>query len=104
MKNKIVTDNATLTYKRVNKTRAKTLFNMGETIYLMSNDRDPITSLTAPKCYAKQHKMINGKYAETFDDVLQDFSNWLWTDGYGHMPDVYKARNELFSYWVRLII
>ena len=43
-----------------------------------------------------------GKYTiETFEDLMEDFSWFLDTDGYGHMPQRYDAKHYRFSYWIK---
>lgn len=75
-------------------------------IYVMTDDRDPISSLTMPHKYVKGCK----PYCEStligtinnFDEVLEDFADWLNTNGYGHEPEPYKAKNLQFSYWLKI--
>lgn len=108
-KNKIqlISDERTGTFLRVSKVRAEEIFEDGTgRLYVMTSDRNPVNSLTAaheykkgckPHYYGSVRESIN-----TFDELLEDFSYWLDTDGYGHMPDRYRAKNEMFSYWVKI--
>lgn len=106
MKNKIVSDYNGLTYKRLTKPSARKAFDSGYTICVMTNDRDPISSLTGAAEYTIENKLCfsHNQIAKTFDDVLDDFANWQEYDGYGHIPDTYRARKKLFSYWIKIII
>ena len=106
MKNKVVSDFGR-TYRRLSKPNAKKAFEEGKTLYVMSIDRNPVNSLTSPYMYFVGCRPIMGMYSvhktiETFDDLLEDFSEWLGTDGYGHMPQRYDAKNYRFSYWSKL--
>ena len=106
MNNKIVSDFGR-TYKRLSKPQARKAFEDGEELYVMSIDRTPTTSLSYPHVYCMGCRPIMRTESEyerinTFDDLLEDFSTWLDSDGYGHMPQRYDARNYRFSYWLRL--
>lgn len=95
------------TYLRVNKMTARKIFEDGTgRLYVMSSDRNPVNSLTTAHEYKKGCKPYYfGRVREsinTFDELLDDFAYWLDTDGYGHMPDHYRANKELFSYWVKI--
>jgi hypothetical protein len=101
MTNKVVGD-----FMRLNKTLARKAFESGESVYVMSIDRNPITSLTCPYKYYIGCKSLwgwhNGKTeVNTFDELLEDFSEWLYADGYGHVPQRYDAKHYRFSYWVK---
>jgi len=94
------------TYLRVNKQTARKVFEEGTgRLYVMSSDRNPVNSLTTAHEYkqgCKPYTYNPANSIETFDEVLEDFSTWLDTDGYGHMPDTYRANKYLFSYWVKI--
>lgn len=94
------------TYLRVNRMVAEKIFEEGTgRLYVMSSDRNPVNSLTTAHEYKKgcmyyfnpETPVIN-----TFADLIEDFASWLDNDGYGHMPDHYRANKELFSYWVKI--
>ena len=104
MKNHFVSDDNGLAYKRLSKRSAEKAFNAGYTVLVMTNDRTPITSLTAPKAYTYGLSGIYGNKVETFNDLLHDFTTWLEYDGYGHEPEPYKAHQLLLSYWIKLIL
>lgn len=91
------------TFIRINKAKARRLFNDGKKISVMTIDRNPVNSFTSEIDYQLGSKLFwnYDKMAKSFDDVLEDFADWQENDGYGHIPDKYKARHELFSYWVR---
>ncbi len=104
MKNKIVS-NKFQTFKRLTKTSARKAFDDGAEVYIMSIDRNPVNSLTSsiiyyldclPMCRWIKERVV------TFDDALEDFSEWLNTEGYGHIPQRYYAKNYLFSFWVEV--
>ena len=107
MKTEIITGNDRGTYLRVNKIVAQKIFEEGNgRLYVMTSDRNPVTSLTTaheykkgckPYYYGSERESIN-----TFDELLDDFEYWLDTDGYGHMPDRYRSMHEMFSYWVKI--
>ena len=106
MKTKIVSDNKTGTFLRVNRIVAEQIFNE-ETcrLYVMTSDRNPVNSPTTAHEYKKgcmPYSSLNFLSVETFEDLIEDFTDWLDTDGYGHIPDHYRAKNELFSYWVKI--
>ena len=95
-------------YRRLNKTSARKAFENGEKLYVMSIDRNPVNSPSTAYIYYIGCKSlceydINKSHISTFDDLLSDFSEWLYTDGYGHMPDKYRSRNFLFSYWLKVV-
>lgn len=105
MKNKVVSDYVD-TYIRLSKTNARKVFERGKKVYVMSIDRNPINSITSPYIYYIGCKPLynwkNGKTEiNTFDELLEDFSEWLDTDGYGHIPQRYDAKHYRFSYWVK---
>ncbi len=101
MNNKIVYSDGEV-YERLNKTNARNAFGRGECVYIMSIDRNPITSLTSSHKYYVGCKSLRGDdVINTFDDLLKDFSEWLYNDGYGHIPQKYDAEHHRFSYWVR---
>ena len=94
------------TYLRVNKQTARNVFENGTgRLYVMTSNRNPINSLTTAYEYKKGCKPYTchpDNIIETFDEMLDDFSTWLETDGYGHIPDTYRANKCLFSYWVKI--
>lgn len=103
MKNKIVSGYGK-TFERLSKVAARKAFENGEWLFVMSIDRNPINSLSSPFMYHKGGKSMcgwwNGKTEiDTFDELLEDFSEWLDTDGYGHTPQRYMAKKYMFSYW-----
>lgn len=105
MKNRIVHDDDR-TFLRVDKSLAERIFNEGGTIAVMSSDRNPVNSLTSETYYKKGCK-ANWYYGEngiidSFDRVLEDFGEFLISDGYGHMPDPVRGFNHQFSYWVKI--
>ena len=103
MKDKIVSGYG-MSYKRLTKTSARKAFDNGMDVYVMSADRNPVNSMTSPHIYSKGCKALCywvKPEIDTFDDLLQDFSEWLFVDGYGHMPQRYYVRNYRFSYWIR---
>lgn len=108
MKTIVISDNDRGgTYLRVNKMVAQKIFEEGTgRLYVMTSDRNPVTSLTTAHEYKKgcmpYYYGSVRKSIETFDGLLEDFSYWLDTDGYGHMPDRYRAAHEMFSYWVKI--
>ena len=107
MKTEIITGNDRGTYLRVNKIVAQKIFEEGNgRLFVMTSDRNPVTSLTTAHEYKKGcmcYYLGNGsKPIETFDELIDDFACWLDTDGYGHIPDHYRANKELFSYWVKI--
>ena len=104
MKNKNVSGNGK-TFERLSKVAARKAFERGETLYVMGIDRNPVESLTSPYIYIKGGKSLSGYYngkteINTFDELLEDFSEWLYNDGYGHMPQKYDAEHYRFSYWI----
>ena len=103
MKNKYVSGTYGA-FERVNKKRARMLFECGCPIALMTNDRNPVNSLTSEIVYRKYGYLHwnSDEKADDFDSVLEDFAEWLDNDGYGHVPSRSKARRQLFSYWLRL--
>ena len=106
MKQKVIVGWDGVTYERLTKPTARKAFESGKKVYVMSIDRNPINSLTSPHKYYIGCKSIcgwfNGKERiNTFDDLLEDFSEWLDTDGYGHIPQRYDAKHYIFSYWVK---
>lgn len=88
-------------FTRHDKKAARRLFEDGETISLMTADRNPANSLTTEIDYTKGESLFwNAQNAAcTFDDVLEDFAEWQENDGYGHTPDRRAAREQRFSYW-----
>lgn len=104
MKNAIVS-NENETYIRHNKKLARRIFLEYGRLYVMSIDRDPISSVSCAHEYIRGTKCglyDDDKVINTFDELLEDFSKWLETDGYGHTPQRYDANNYLFSYWEKL--
>ena len=94
-------------YKRMSKKVAEKAFKDGLSVYVMSIDRNPINSLSSPYIYHMGCKPImacDSKFdvINTFDELLEDFSEWLDCDGYGHCPQRYYAKKHLFSYWLRV--
>lgn len=105
MKNKIVSGNGK-TYRRLTKSSARKAFESGGKLYVMSIDRDPISSFSSPYIYYNGCKSLCGWFngnteITTFDELLEDFAEWLDTDGYGHIPQRYDAKHYRFSYWVK---
>lgn len=103
----LISDDSVGTYLRVSKARAREIFEEGTgRLYVMTSDRNPVNSLTSAHEYKKgcmpYYYGSVRKSIETFDGLLEDFSYWLDTDGYGHMPDRYRAAHEMFSYWVKI--
>lgn len=90
-----------IVYTRHDKKAARKLFEQGQTISLMTADRNPVNSLTSEIDYTKNAELFydSSNIACNFNQVLEDFATWLECDGYGHMPDPAAARNEKFSYW-----
>ncbi len=80
---------------------ARILFEDGYTISIMTADRDPASSLTAEIDYTKGEELFfnSPDIACSFDQVLEDFADWLKSDGYGHCPDHETAARHDFSYW-----
>lgn len=105
MNNRFVSD-GNETYHRISKTIAKKGFEKGANVYVMSIDRDPISSLTKPHKYRIGCKPLcynNGKVDITsFNEVLGDFSDWLYNIGYGRIPQRYDAENFRFSFWLKI--
>lgn len=104
MKNPLV-NNGKDAFLRYDKKMARRVFNEYGKIYVMTIDRDPITSLTEPHRYIRGEKtslMDKDKIISNFDELLYDFSEWLSTIGYGNKPQRYKAKKQMFSYWFRL--
>ena len=107
MKKRIISGNGK-TYRRLTKSSARKAFDGGGKIYVMSIDRNPVNSLTSPYIYYAGCKSLCGWFngnteIATFDDLLVDFSEWLYTDGYGHIPQRYDAMHYRFSYWIELV-
>ena len=109
MKTEIITGNDRGTYLRVNRIVAQKIFEEGNgRLYVMTSDRNPVTSLTTAHEYKKGCKPYCYYYGSvretinTFDELLDDFAYWLDTDGYGHNPDRYRSMHEMFSYWVKI--
>lgn len=109
MKTEIINGNKRGTYLRVNKIVAQKIFEEGNgRLYVMTSDRNPVNSLTTAHEYKKGCIPYSYYYGtihqsiETFEELIEDFADWLDTDGYGHIPDRYRAKNELFSYWVKI--
>ena len=95
------------TYLRVSRGKAAHIFEEGSArLYVMSSDRNPVNSPTSAHEYRKGCMPYYGGSERgsisTFGELVEDFSGWLDTEGYGHMPDRYRAEHELFSFWVRL--
>ena len=92
-------------YQRLSRPSARKAFEAGKSLLVMSIDRNPIESLSSPHFYKKGCKAYMFECTEvdtinTFDELLEDFSQFLDTDGYGHMPQRYDAANYRFSYWL----
>lgn len=105
MNNKVISGDGK-TYERLSKASARKAFESGVELFVMSIDRNPIQSLTSPYKYYIGCKSMcgwfNGKTEiNSFDELLEDFSEWLDTDGYGHIPQRYDAKHYRFSYWVK---
>jgi len=108
MNNKVVSGYG-MKYIRLTKKMAEKAFKEGFRVYVMSIDRNPINSLSSPYIYYRGCKPIMSVmnvYSEfdcinTFDELLEDFSTWLDTDGYGHCPQRYDAKHYRFSYWLK---
>ena len=96
MKNKVMNN-----YLRLTKTIARKVFESGSEVYVMSIDRNPVQSITSPHIYRIGCNALCGATSvNTFDELLQDFSEWLYTEGYGHTPQRYNAEHYRFSYWI----
>ena len=106
MKTEIITGNGRGTYLRVNKMVAQKIFEEGNgRLYVMTSDRNPVTSLTTAHEYKKgciPYFTIDYVSIETFDQLITDFKEWVMYRGYGYERDPYRAKNELFSYWVKI--
>ena len=106
MKTEIITGNNRGTYLRVNKKVAEKIFEEGNgRLYVMTSDRNPVTSLTTAHEYKKgcmPYFTIDCVSIETFDQLITDFKEWVMYRGYGHEIDPYRANKELFSYWVKI--
>ena len=93
-------------FLRLNKTCAKREFENGGKLYVMSIERNPISSPGTAYIYYKGCKPLWGDSGwteiNTFEEMLADFSEWLYNDGYGHMAQRYDADNYRFSYWVNV--
>ena len=105
MKNKIVSGNGK-TYRRLTKSSARKVFESGGKLYVMSIDRDPISSFSSPYIYYNGCKSLCGWFngnteITTFDELLENFAEWLDTDGYGHIPKRYDAKHYRFSSWIK---
>ena len=98
-------DGNTVVWTGHDATEARELFDKGETIAVMTSDRNPVNSLTSEIYYAKGESLFfdSGHRAEYYDDIVTDFSEWLECDGYGHMPDIEKAKSNDFSYWTKTV-
>lgn len=88
-------------FTRHDRKAARRLFENGETISLMTADRNPMNSPSTEINYTRGESLFYNAHntACTFDDVLEDFAEWQENDGYGHMPDRRAAREQRFSYW-----
>ena len=76
MKNKIVSGNGK-TYRRLTKSSARKAFESGGKLYVMSIDRDPISSFSSPYIYYNGCKSLCGWFngnteITTFDELLED--------------------------------
>ena len=98
MKNKVMNG-----FERLTKTSARKAFESGKEVMVMSIDRNPVQSITSPYTYYIGCKPLCSEITaiNTFDELLEDFSEWLDTDGYGHIPQRYDAKHYRFSYWVK---
>ncbi len=98
-------DGNTVLWTGHNATEARELFDKGETIAVMTSDRNPVSSLTSEVEYTRGAKLFYdpSRTAETFDDVVEDFADWQENDGYGHMPDREAAGKQDFSYWTKTV-
>lgn len=88
-------------FTRHDKRTTRNLFDKGYTVSLMTDDRNPVNSLTSEIDYTKGAELFydSSSVACNFDQVLENFAQWMENDGYGHMPDRTRARNMRFSYW-----
>ena len=106
MKTKIITGNDRGTYLRVNKIVAQKIFEEGNgRLYVMTSDRNPVTSLTTAHEYKKgciPYFTIDYVSIETFDQLITDFKEWVMYRGYGLEKDIYRGFKERFSYWVKI--
>lgn len=107
MKTTIVSDsNSRGTYLRVNKMTAQKIFEEGTgRLYVMTSDRNPVTSLTSAHEYKKgciPYFTIDCVSIETFDQLITDFKEWVMYRGYGYERDTYRGFKERFSYWVKI--
>jgi len=106
MKTEIITGNDRGTYLRVNKIVAQKIFEEGNgRLYVMTSDRNPVTSLTTAHEYKKgciPYFTIDYTSIETFDQLITDFKEWVMYRGYGLEKDAYRGFKERFSYWVKI--
>ena len=106
MKTEIITGNDRGTYLRVNKIVAQKIFEEGNgRLYVMTSDRNPVTSLTTAHEYKKgciPYFTIDYVSIETFEQLITDFKEWVMYHGYGHKRDTYRGFKERFSYWVKI--
>lgn len=104
MKKRIVSDDRIGTYLKIGRNIANKVFDEATaTLYVMTHDRNPVTSLTMAHEYRKgcEPYYITDPI-QTFNDLIEDFKQWLTYIGYGHQADDHNAKYELFSYWVKI--
>ena len=96
-----------LEFTRHTEQEARDLFDKGVTISVMTADRNPVNSLTSEIDYTKGEELFwNGgnDIACNFDQVIEDFAEWLDNDGYGHQPDHEASEKRDLSYWTYQLI
>ena len=89
-------------FTRRTEEEARKLFNEGVTISVMTADRNLADSLTSEIDYTKGEELFwngEGNIACDIDQVIEDFAEWQYNDGYGHCPDHEAAEKHDFSYW-----
>lgn len=94
------------TFMKIPRHKAREVFEEGSApVYVMTSDRNPVNSPGTEFKYKKGcEAYFNTEYNRivSFQIMLHDFGEWLYNDGYGHMPDKKKAERESYSYWVKI--
>ena len=86
---------------------ARSLFDMGYSVSVMTADRNPVNSPHTEINYTKGGELFwnaSNNIACNFDQVKEDFAEWQDNDGYGHCPDHDAAVNYDFSYWTCQVV